>query len=221
MSRRIHAAIVGAIIPYLLISGSERATLRTTVYLNGSGKRTIEAVTTPDRQTEIARWLRDSGIGSEPVVIVHKPGADTVTIRRSRVAANFQQLGQQVRLYIQDILQSPLTIYTYYRWSEELEIKWDPATKIELAGQPQAYFNYELSLPGRVLPDTLQPANGEVDRGKVTWRLSSAVSQYTIQATSRTIRWGYLLLVLYILAFVTYRVAVYIDRMLAYRPRKI
>jgi len=215
---RTRSLILWATIPYLLLSGSERATMQTRVYLNGTGARTVEVAANRDREEHIVDWLQRSSIGLD-IRTVNETGV-TVTKRSSRMAANLDGLGQEIRLQIQDIAQRPLTLYTYYFWHEDLTIEPDAATAVELVGRPQACLDYEIVLPGRVLPDSVSPA-GEVEGGKVTWRLPADVPEQQVQATSRAFRWGYLLLVLYILAFIVYRSAVYIDRVLEYRPRKI
>ena len=120
-------------------------------------------------------------------------------------------------LQITDIIQKPFDVFTEYHWSEQLEIYRETATPIEIVGEEIATLSYKLNMPGKIVKTN---ADG-VEGGTAVWELSANVDTYTLEATSRRVRWGYLLLLLYIVGFVVFQVVGYAIRLVRNRPRKI
>ena len=73
-------------------------------------------------------------------------------------------------------------------------------------------------MPGRVVS---APGSDEVQGSTAIWELSADADEYTLEATSRRLRWGYLLFVLYILGFIAFQVTRYAAQLVRNRPRKI
>ena len=120
-------------------------------------------------------------------------------------------------LQITDIIQNPFSVFTEYHWSEELSIYRETATDVETFGEEIATLSYKLNMPGRVIASNADRTDG----GTAVWELSANVDTYTLEATSRRLRWEYLLLVLYVVGFIAFQIGSYVTRVVRNRPRKI
>ncbi len=208
-----------AAVPYLLLSASQSVQLTTTINLDGSGLRQYTITCVPDRTKEVQKRLLEQTADFDHQSWQRK-GPDRVVTRDWRPA----NLGRAVTapdaaasLQITDIIQKPLTVFTEYHWSEQLEIYRKTATPIEIVGEKIAILSYKLNMPGRVIASNADRTDG----GTAFWELSANVDTYTLEATSRRLRWGYLLLLLYIVGFVVFQVVGYGTRLVRNRPRKI
>ncbi len=72
-------------------------------------------------------------------------------------------------------------------------------------------------MPGKIIASNADRTDG----GSAVWELSANVDTYTLEATSRRLRWEYLLLLLYIAGFIVFQVVGYVTRLVRNRPRKI
>jgi hypothetical protein len=60
-----------------------------------------------------------------------------------------------------------------------------------------------------------------LDDSTATFTLSAANEAYDITVTSRRVRWGYLAVILYLLAFLAYKIAAFLVHRAKVRPRRI
>ncbi len=219
--RQISAISMLAAVPYLLLSASQDVRLTTVVNWDGSGGREYVVSYEPGRADEVHDWLREHTSGRARQSRPRSEGP-VLTINRSWREANAEKLADQAQpsLRMAGIIENPLSIWTYYRWSEELEIYRDRATEVETLGAQKALLHYQLKMPGRVLPDTVS-AKGKAQGDTVTWELSGDADQYTLAATSRRVRWGYLLFLVYVVGFIAFQVVHYTAQAIRNRPRKI
>ena len=209
-----------AAVPYLLLSASSQSVqLTTTINLDGSGLRQYTVACEPDRAKEVQKRLLER-TGDFDRQSRQREGPNLVITRDWRpanlaVAATDPDAAAVLR--ITDIIQKPLAVFTEYHWSEQLEIYRETATPIEIVGEEIAILSYKLNMPGRVIASNADRTDG----GTAFWELSANVDTYTLEATSRRLRWGYLLLLLYIVGFVVFQVVDYGTRLVRNRPRKI
>jgi len=217
--RRTSVIAMLAAVPYLLLSASQSVQLRTVVNLDGSGLRQYTAVCVPDRTKEVRKRILEQ-TGDFDRQSRHREGPNLVITRDWRppnIAEAAIDRDTTASLQITGIVQKPFSIFTWYRWSEQLEIYRETATDIETFGQEIATLRYELKMPGKIIA----PGADRIDAGTAIWELSANVDTYTLEATSRRLRWGYLLLVLYIVGFVVFQAVGYLTRLVRNRPRKI
>jgi len=219
--RRPSAIVMLAAVPYLLLSASQSVKLSTTVNLDGSGLRQYTVTCVPDRTKEVQKRLLE-GTTDFDRQSRQREGANLVVTRDWRPADLAEVVTAPeaaASLHITDIIQKPFDVFTEYHWSEQLEIYRETATDVETFGQEIAALRYELKMPGKIVQT--KPNADSFDRGAAVWELSANVDTYTIEATSRRLRWGYLLLLLYIVGFVIFQVVGYVTRLVRNRPRKI
>ena len=217
--RRTPVVAMLAAVPYLLLSASQSVQLRTVVNLDGSGLRQYAVACLPDRTKEVQKRLLER-TGDFDHQSWQRQGQNLVVTRDWRpanLAAAATDLDAATTLEIADIVQKPLSIFTEYRWSEQLEIYRETATDVETFGEEIATLSYKLNMPGRVIASNADRTDG----GSAVWELSANVDRYTLEATSRRLRWEYLLLLLYVVGFVVFHVVGYGTRLVRNRPRKI
>ncbi len=216
--RQISAISMLAAVPYLLLSASQDVRLTTVVNWDGSGLRQYAVSCLKDRKDEVGSRLVERSRDFDQERWQEK--GPVLTITRDWRPANLAGEVPGSSLHLSGIVQKPLSIFTHYRWSEELEIYRDTATEVETFGEEIALLDYELKMPGRVLPDTVS-TNGKARGGTVTWELSGDADQYTLAATSRRVRWGYLLFLVYVVGFIAFQVVHYTAQVIRNRPRRI
>ena len=217
--RRPSVIAMLAAVPYLLLSASQSVQLTTTINLDGSGLRQYTVTCVPDRKKEVNKRLVEASRDFDNPR--HRKRAGSVIITRDWRPANLARAvtdsDAAASLRITDIIRNPLAVFTEYHWSEELSIYRETATDVETFGEEIATLSYKLNMPGRVIASNADRTDG----GTAFWELSADVDTYTLEATSRRLRWGYLLLVLYIVSFVVFQAVSYVTRLVRNRPRKI
>ena len=219
--RRPSVIAMLAAVPYLLLSGSQSVQLTTTINLDGSGLRQYVVACEPDRTREVQKRLLEQTADFDHQSWQRK-GPDRVVTRDWRPANLAKAVtapDASASLQITDIIQKPFDVFTEYHWSEPLEIYRETATEIETVGEDIATLSYKLNMPGKIV--RTRPNADSFEDGAAVWELSADVDTYTLEATSRRVRWGYLLLVLYIVGFVVFQVVGYATRLVRNRPRKI
>ena len=217
--RRPSVIAMLAAVPYLLLSASQSVQLRTTVNLDGSGLRQYTVACLADRTKEVRKRLLER-TGNFDRQSLRREGPNLVITRNWRpanLAKAVTDPDAAASLQISDIIQKPFDVFTEYHWSEQLEIYRETATPIEIVGEEIAILSYKLNMPGRVIASNADRTDG----GTAVWELSANVDTYTLEATSRRLRWEYLLLVLYVVGFVVFQVVGYATRLVRNRPRKI
>ncbi len=217
--RRTPVVAMLAAVPYLLLSASQSVQLRTVVNLDGSGLRQYTVACLPDRTKEVQKRLLEQTADFDHQSWQRK-GPDRVVTRDWRPANLAKAVidpDAAASLQITDIIQKPFDVFTEYHWSEQLEIYRETATPIEIVGEEIAILSYKLNMPGRVIASNADRTDG----GSAFWELSANVDTYTLEATSRRLRWEYLLLLLYVVGFVVFQVVGYVTQLVRNRPRKI
>ena len=135
--------------------------------------------------------------------------------------ANYGEAGQ---LTITDVLQNPLSLYTTYTWKEKIDFSQLYATDAAAGEAAKLQLKYVVTMPGTVLESSAQPSKGgsaENQGGEATFALSAAEPSTTITVTSSKIRWGYLLVVVYVLGWIALEVFQLLGKLARRRPRKI
>jgi len=219
--RRPSVIAMLAAVPYLLLSASQSVQLTTTINLDGSGLRQYTVSFDQARDPEVPKYLREATRGFDRPR--RRKEAGRVVITRDWRPANLAKAvaapDAAASLQITDIIQKPFDVFTEYHWSEQLEIYRETATPIETVGEEIATLSYKLNMPGKIVKT--RPNADSFEEGAAVWELSANVDRYTLEATSRRLRWGYLLLLLYVVGFVVFQVVGYGTRLVRNRPRKI
>jgi hypothetical protein len=205
-----------AAVPYLLLSASQSVKLRTVVNWDGSGLRQYTVSCLADRSLDARKRLRERTQRFDREH-VQRAGPDRIITRDWR-PANLTAAVPDSSLQMSGIIQKPLSIWTYYEWSEKLEIYRDTATDVETYGDEIASFVYRLEMPGRV---TTSAPGGDIRGGTVSWELSAEQPEHTLTAASRRVRWEYLLFVVYVLGFAVFHATRAAVGFVRNRPRKI
>ena len=215
-SGRIPRLVVLAVVPYLLLSASQDVKLTTVVNWDGSGLRQYTVSCLESRRRDVVPQLvertrdfdrqRERWAGSATVI--------TRDWRPADLAAGIPDSS----LEMTGIIASPLNIFTYYRWSERVQIFRDTATEVERFGEKIASLRYELRMPGHVIEVT---PTGQIQGGTVSWDLRADQPEYTVSAASRQVRWDYLLFALYIVGFIAFQIVHAAEHFIRNRPRRI
>jgi hypothetical protein len=216
--RRLGSTVVLATIPYLLLSSSQSTKLQTDVYWSGAGMRRVEVSTEALRQKEVRRWIGESDLGLTPGRAITR--GNTVQVAGSRIAAKLDSVGKDAKLRTQLVYRPPFGLFTYYYWSDVINIQQSLATTVELVGQNEAKLSYEVTLPGTVVQEAVSPT-AKVQGHTVTWEIPGSQPQVNLEAKSALFRWDVLVVFLYIIAFFGYRIVVRVERIMANRPRRI
>lgn len=213
-----------AALPFALLANSSRVYLATTMERDGSVHRQITANASPYFNRQVPKWVADVKAGGHwDLQWVESTGTTYEYTRDFRVSS-LRGLGETASLVIKDVIDNPLSLYTTYSWTEEVSFDYlyesDPLSA-RATGTKLTYF---LTLPGQVTEASVQPAgSGSVqqDGSLATFTLEASEARHTLTATSRNLRWGYLLVVLYVLAFAIFQLALTARRVVSQKPRKI
>ncbi len=209
-----------AAVPYLLLSASQQAGIITVVDSDGSGERCVYARTATGRAPEVARQLAvalpDADLQRSTA---EAEGQRSLAWRDARVC-DLSRVGE-VEVANFDVVQAPLSLFTRHTWKETVSFDRGEATDVEVSGQSQAELHYVVVMPGRV---TASSPPGKVSGNKVEWsvRVSSRPQAFT--AESQSLRWPYLVVWAYLLAFVISKGVGYAPRVagrLRRKPRRI
>ena len=133
-----------AVMPFLLLSSSQSVRMRTVAYLDGTVRREIVADFLRDRQSDVLPELRRA----LPEADQHRLGAAGEGLEATWSVIVGQPQSLQATLQSLDISDLPLSLVSYYTWTETVEIPSDTATAVEKANPSLATFNYEITMPG-------------------------------------------------------------------------
>ena len=201
-------------IPFVLLLNSDRVVITTVMHGDVSGTRHVRAAADTSLRNEVTKWTRDMtrGFDSDGV----ETTAHSMVVSRS-TQVNDLSAYQDVNAVAYDIAQRPFSFVTEYRWEETLTIEFLSNVREEAAA-PVTTFEYRLIMPGEV-----QSANNgaEVDGRRATWTLTADQEQYTLSATATSLRWDLIVLVIYVVGYIGYRIIAYAVRRAKLRPRKI
>ncbi len=217
--RRVSTIGLLAAVPYLLLSASQSVKLKTVVSWEGSGLREYVVSYQDGRLKEVNERLRERTPGRARQARPRRDGPMWM-IARSWREANAGHLGNpgETALDMTGIIQNPLSPWTEYRWVDNVTIYRETATDVETFGAVKAALAYQLQMPGRIVRAT---GGGQIRGNTVTWELSAEQDEHVLEASSRRLRGGYLLLVIYILGFIAFQITRYAAQAVRNRPRKI
>ncbi len=205
-----------AAIPFVLLFNSDRVEMKTRMYQDASGVRTIQTSGDVSLQRQLLQWTRDTsrGYNSDGMHVSN----NRVHISRSSQVANLGAL-DEVDAYVLDIVRAPLSLKTTYEFSERITVDFTYGTEKERVPAPWTSLEYTLIMPGRITG--VAPAKTEVLGGRCTWILSASEPDVRIHATSEAWRWDLIVVLAYVLVYVGYRVISYLTKRARLRPRKI
>jgi len=202
-------------IPFVLLLNSDRVMVSTTMYGDTSGVRVVRATADSSLASEIQRWTREMTRGWNNAG-AHTTG-DSTTAARS-VQRNSLGAADDVEATALDIVQHPLSLVTTYQWRERIRIEFLGNDK-ERAAAPLSSFEYRVTMPGTIR--TVSPVSQNVSGRTATWALTADREEYTISATATAVRWDVIVILVYVLGYLTYRASSFLVRRARLRPRKI
>jgi hypothetical protein len=220
LRRRLSVFSLAAAVPYLLLSTSQQAGIITHVFPDGSGERLVYARGTADRVPEVAKYLERALPGADWTRTVREGSADRVLAVRSLQPANLATV-PEVEVKSLGIVNSPFSPFSIHTWSEKLSFDQGNATDVEVHGQGVAELKYIVRMPGTITQAT---PPGKVEGNRVEWDVKVGPEPKTFTVESRSVRWAYVALWVYVLAFLVVKVCSWVPRIarkLPRRPRKI
>jgi len=206
-----------ATIPFVLFLNSDRVTVTTRFYGDGSGIRQLQAegVTVHKKQMLDSMPKAWPGFDSEC-----RPASDNrVEVSYS---AQVHDLGvlPDVEAGALDIVQHPLSLQTRYELTEKLQVEFTRRDDRDPGYADQSTLEYRLEMPG-----TITNAQGATIHGKVAvWMLNArevAEQGYEVRASAVAWRWDVIVTLVYVLGYLTYRILGALAHRARLRPRKI
>ncbi len=201
-------------IPFVLLLNADRVIITTTMYDDVSGVRQVRTAADSSLRREVTRWTRDVTRGFDTDSI--EETTHGVVVSRS-TQVNDLSAYQDVNASATGILRRPFSFVTEYRWEESINIDFLSNVKEEAAA-PYTTFEYRLIMPGEV--QTASP-QGEMNGRTVRWVLTADQEDYTLSATATALRWDLIILVVYIVGYLGYRLTAFLIRRARLKPRKI
>lgn len=151
---RLAHPVTLAVIPFLLLSSARTVTVRSTVYLDGSVKRVVTAEFLQERRDSVVAQLRRALPEADSREVV--PVGEGLKAVWSVILSSARALdGADLRY--QDVVSAPLSLFTYYTYTETVEIPSETATEVEKAEPGKAVFKYVVTMPGTVREATARP----------------------------------------------------------------
>lgn len=213
-----------ATVPFALLVNSSITVLTLTIEPDGSAHRQISVVAAPYFRDQVPGWTRDVRADADwDMAWAVNREDDFVYNRDARIAA-LPESGEAAALTISDVAQSPFSLYTTYRWHEVVGYSYLYDSDPVAAEATNKSLIYEITMPGTVTNATVTPATGsstKTEGPKVVFELAASQGQQTIEVEASRLRWGYLLVLAYIAAYVIYCSACTLRHWLRIRPRKI
>ncbi len=203
-----------ATIPFVLLLNSDRVTVTTEFFGDVSGRRTVQAEGDTSLKRQIGEWTRDftPGFDSDGTRIA---GA-RVTVDRSLLLHDLSKL-PDVQASAVDIVQEPFSLRTRYNWSERLTVGFTYDDDKEHAAAPYASLEYRVAMPGRIV----NAPGAEINGNTATWTLKGDQPTHDVSATAVSWRWDLIILLVYVLGYLTYRGVGALAHRARLRPRKI
>lgn len=202
-------------IPFVLVFTAERVVVSTTMYGDTSGVRVVRATADSSFLNEIRGWTRNMTRGWDDAG-AHVSGDSAVVARSTQ--RNHLGAHDDVEAEALDVVQQPLSLVTTYRWQEKVRFDF-LGTDRERAAAPLSSFEYRLTMPATIR--TTSPPAQSVSGRTATWTLAADRDEYTITATATAVRWDVVVILVYVLGYLTYRVLSFLARRARLRPRKI
>lgn len=203
-----------ATIPFVLLLNSDRVTVTTHFYGDVSGLRAVQAEGDSSLQEEIAQWTRDFTPGFDEDQ--NRVTGDRVLVARSILRHDLGTLAD-VQASALDIVQEPFSLRTHYNWSERLTIDLTYDNDKEHAAAPHTSLEYHVTMPGRIL----NAPGADINGNTATWTLKGDQPTHDISLTAVSWRWDLVILLVYVLGYLTYRTVGALAHRARLRPRKI
>jgi len=203
-------------IPFVLLLNSDQVVVDTHMYGDLSGIQRVRTVGDSSLARELRKWTREMTRGFDDAAF-HTTG-DNVVVGRNR-QRNDLGAPNDVEAQALDIVQSPLSFVTTYTWSETVSIDFLGNDK-EQAAAPHAKFEYRLTMPGSIRETT---PSAEVNGRTAVWTLTAEQPEdgYVITATATHVRWDVIVVVVYVVGYLGFRLIAFLARRARLRPRKI
>jgi hypothetical protein len=224
LGHALQQRVLLAALPFALLANTSGVLLSTRIEPDGSALRQIGVVSAPYFRSQLPRWVDDVRVGARWDGAWAESHENEVTYARDARLAGLGSLGEEASLTISDVFQSPLSLYTTYHWREVVTYGYVYAGDAAAAKAMDKKLHYEVELPGVVTSASVSPSQGssaKSDGNLATFELDASQGQQTVEAESSSLRWGYLLVIAYVVGFVAYRVARVIAYQVHIRPRKI
>lgn len=201
-------------IPFVLMLNADRVIVSTQMYGDLSGIRHVQAVGDSSLRYELHKWMHEMTPGFDNAGS-HISG-DTVVISRSR---QVNDLGAPADAQAQalDIVQKPLSLVTTYTWTETVTIE-PPDNERERAAAPLTRLEYRVTMPGSI-SSTNPPA--QVTGRTAVWTLSGDHKEQVISVTASAVRWDVVVVLVYVVGYLVFRIVAFLVHRARLRPRKI
>ncbi|MGC9317157.1 MAG: hypothetical protein ACP5KN_03880 [Armatimonadota bacterium] len=200
-------------IPFALLFHADRVVITTTVYSDLSGVRRVQTEGNSTYAPELRRWIRRMTPRFETDHV--RSTGDTIELSRS---AQRNDLGapEDVEARALDVVQKPLSLVTEYHWRETIAL--DYVNEEEQEVEPLDEFEYRLVLPGRITQ--AMPA-ASIDGHRAVWKLSTEKPEYDLNAVAVSWRWDVIVLLVYVVGYLAYRITAFLVHRARLKPRKI
>lgn len=212
-----------ATIPFALLANSSSVSTTLTIERDGGALRQIVATASPYFRDQLPKWVNDVRAGYPWDRTWQESGASSYTYMRDYRTSN-AEYSDQGRLTIVDVLQNPLSIYTTYTWKETINFAHLYESDIPAAAAAGKELQYKVIMPGTVTDSAVQPSKGSSANNEgraAVLTIPADEPSATVTVTSQKVRWGYLLIVIYVLAWIALEIVQVVGRQLRRRPRKI
>lgn len=170
---RLAHPVTLAVIPFLLLSSARTVTVRSTVYLDGSVKRVVSAEFFQERRDNVVAQLRRALPEADSREVA--PVGEGLKAVWSVILSSAGAL-DGADLKYQDVASVPLSLFTYYTFTETVEIPSETATEVEKAEPGKAVFKYVVTMPGTVREATARPKKLEKTAAEAAPPAASAPS---------------------------------------------
>ncbi len=202
-----------ATIPFMLLVVADRIVVTTTVYGDLTTERQVTVEGNSTYRSDLQRWVTKMtpGFATDHV----RGTGDTVEIARSTVRSD-AEAPEEIEARALDIVQRPFSLVTEYSWREAVDV--DYVNEREALVQPLEEFEYRVRMPGRIT--SASPA-AQIDGNTARWTLTRDGAPYDIQVHARAWRWDLIILLVYVIGFLAYRVIAFLAHRARLRPRKI
>lgn len=211
-----------ATIPFALMINSSQVSMNLKIEADGGALRQITADASPYISGQIPKWVNDVQAGGSWDRLGRTTGPNSISYARDFRTQNANYSDGQ--LQIVDVLQNPLSLYTTYAWKEDINFAYTNESDPLAAAGASKQLAYTVRMPGRVTDSSVQPLTDSSvsnEGNAAIFKLAASQQKVSITVTSAKLRWGYLLVVLYALAWVALEVLGFIGRIVRRRPRKI
>ncbi|MHB8996534.1 MAG: hypothetical protein ACYC63_14915 [Armatimonadota bacterium] len=215
--------ILLATIPFWLISNSSQVSMDLKIERDGGALRQIVATVHPELRRDLPAWVGKVQAGRPWDMVWQQSGTNSYTYMRDFRTQN-ANYGDQGKLTIVDVFQNPFSIFTTYTWTEKVNFAYLYETDPLSAAAASMELKYKVDMPGTVTDASVQPSKGSsvnTEDDSATFTISASEPTATITVTSSRLRWGYILIVVYVLGWIALEVFQVVGRHLRRRPRKI